>query len=612
MSALLPDRIEGRLPRAWMLLASGALGLSTLLALLLVALRTPWLGAALPGQTWFGHGLVLHVTLAITVWFLSSACLLWTLRRANLWSWIALELAVAGVAGMLLAAAWRPGSAVLSNYVPVLASPVFLAGLAWFAGGVLMTLLLALPALRDRDQRALLIPGLPILMAAVSLAWTAMRLPAGLPVQLHYETLFWGAGHVLQLSYVSLMMLAWIELALLDGLVIGARMRDTALLLQSLPAVAILFIHAAFLPDAPEFRAACTTLMRVAAWPGATLLAAALLVAAHRQPAGNTAARAGWIWSIALFLCGIVLGTLIRNDTVLVPAHYHATVGAVTTALMALALQAAPRFGWHAIEARLAALQTRAYACGLLTLALALAWSGWHGVPRKIAIGLHPLDHLPQIAGMAACAVGGVLAVGGGLAFVTLLGRSVIGRSRQAARAPRRDRRLAIAGMAVTVIAVGGVALSMLPSHPPAPATVSSAEDPLRKDFDEAVRALQEGRAQAAVAVLERVLAVAPSMPEAHVNMGFALLQLARASEARRFFESATDLRPQQANAYYGLAVALESVGDLPGAIGAMRTYVHLAEATDPHVRKARAALWEWEAQRTAQPQRVSAAGVKR
>jgi Flp pilus assembly protein TadD len=610
MSALLPDRIEGRLPRAWMLLASGALGLSTLLALLLVGLRTPWLGAALPGQGWFGHGLVLHVTLAITVWFLSSACLLWTLRRASVWSWIALELALAGVAGMLVAAAWRPASPVLSNYVPVLSSSVFLAGLAWFAGGVLMTLLLAAPGLRDRNERALLTPGLPIVMALVSLVWTAMRLPAGLPPQLEYETLFWGAGHVLQLSYVAIMMIAWIELARLDGIVIGTRVRDAALLLQTVPAVAILLIHSAFLPDTPDFRAACTTLMRVAAWPGATLLAGAFLLAARGRPTVNVAARAGWMWSITLFGSGIVLGTLIRNDTVLVPAHYHATVGAVTTALMALAMQLAPRFGWTAIEARFASWQTRAYACGLLTLALALAWSGWHGVPRKIAVATHPLEQLPQIAGMAACAVGGVLAVGGGLAFVMLLGRSVTARRRRV-RAPRGDRRLGVAGMAVALIVLGGIALSMLPSHPPAP-SVNAAEDPVRKDFDEAVRALQERRAQAAVAALDRVLAAAPSMPEAHVNMGFALLQLARASEARTFFERATDLQPQQANAYYGLAVALESTGDLPGAIGAMRTYVHLAEATDPHVRKARAALWEWEAQRTAQPQRVSAVGAKR
>jgi hypothetical protein len=55
-------------------------------------------------------------------------------------------------------------------------------------------------------------------------------------------------------------------------------------------------------------------------------------------------------------------------------------------------------------------------------------------------------------------------------------------------------------------------------------------------------------------------------------------------------------LRPEQANAYYGLAVALEALGDRPGALGAMRSFVHLAKEGDPWVPKARAALWEWQA----------------
>jgi hypothetical protein len=56
-----------------------------------------------------------------------------------------------------------------------------------------------------------------------------------------------------------------------------------------------------------------------------------------------------------------------------------------------------------------------------------------------------------------------------------------------------------------------------------------------------------------------------------------------------------------QANAYYGLAITSEKLGDLEGAIGAMRSFLHLADgSTDKkHLRKARAALWEWEAQLT-------------
>jgi tetratricopeptide (TPR) repeat protein len=79
--------------------------------------------------------------------------------------------------------------------------------------------------------------------------------------------------------------------------------------------------------------------------------------------------------------------------------------------------------------------------------------------------------------------------------------------------------------------------------------------------------------------------------------MGFALAGLGRSREAFDFFESATVLRPGQANAYYGMALALEAQGDLRGALGAMRTYVHLTDAADPHRRRAESALWEWEEQ---------------
>ena len=41
--------------------------------------------------------------------------------------------------------------------------------------------------------------------------------------------------------------------------------------------------------------------------------------------------------------------------------------------------------------------------------------------------------------------------------------------------------------------------------------------------------------------------------------------------------------------------MAHERLGELPAARGAMRTYAHLAPASDPFRRKAEAALWEWK-----------------
>lgn len=97
-----------------------------------------------------------------------------------------------------------------------------------------------------------------------------------------------------------------------------------------------------------------------------------------------------------------------------------------------------------------------------------------------------------------------------------------------------------------------------------------------------------------ALTAFHQVLKLAPELPEAHVNMGFALIGLERWRDAASFFETAIELRRDQMNAYYGLAIALQAQGDLPGAIGAMQTYVHRAKQDDPFRNSAEAALAKW------------------
>lgn len=175
----------------------------------------------------------------------------------------------------------------------------------------------------------------------------------------------------------------------------------------------------------------------------------------------------------------------------------------------------------------------------------------------------------------------------------------------------RPDRRLFAIGLTVVAVAAGGWALQRWNSDAQ-PSTRSHAEEQLRAEvatrFQQGVIMLHAKEYDHAMTAFHRVLQLAPDLPEGHVNIGFALLGLRRHQEARAFFESATDLRPRQANAYYGLAVALEGLGDRPGALGAMETYLHLAKADDPYRRKAEAAIWEW---RAAMPGRPAPAGIQ-
>lgn len=146
-------------------------------------------------------------------------------------------------------------------------------------------------------------------------------------------------------------------------------------------------------------------------------------------------------------------------------------------------------------------------------------------------------------------------------------------------------------------------------AHPPPPA----AEPPVRRGpvlgdpprrldrygelFLDGVKYLRTGRSHEAIIVFSEATMLDPHRPDGFVNLGFAHLDQQEYLSARQAFEKALELNRNQTNAYWGLALALEAVGDLEGAVGNMRTYAHLVPKDTPHARKAWAALWEWESE---------------
>ncbi len=177
-----------------------------------------------------------------------------------------------------------------------------------------------------------------------------------------------------------------------------------------------------------------------------------------------------------------------------------------------------------------------------------------------------------------------------------------------------RDVRLRALAAGVGLVAAIGITIKFLPEYStaPVPSTATRAVadgvewDARRHEAEQRAREIDTIFKQGmlmlharsydnAITALHRVLELAPKMPEAHVNMGYALLGKDEHVAARDFFRAAIELRPDQYNAYYGLAETLERDCDWAGALGAMRTFIHLAPPDDQFVRKARAAVWEWE-----------------
>lgn len=660
-----------RLTAGWLLLALAALACSTLCAVLLIVARTPLLAALGASGDLFRRALVLHVGLAVLVWFLACACALWTLasgRGDGAARWSALGLAGAGVAAMLATLLAGLGQPVLANYVPVLDHPLFLAGLLLFVAGVALCGACALGPLLGRLRAAppwRLAATLSLVPAAAALAVLAAALwqHGGGPSPADVELLAWGPGHLLQFVHLLLLMGAWSVLGeqVLGQPVLPRPLLAGLLLLACAPLLAVPAIHAVNPHGGAALRHAYTLLMATASWPAPLLLALRLLQLGWR------ARRTAWaapgapalLLSVLLFVLGCTLGALIRADSTMVPAHYHGTVGAVTLAYMALGVQLLPAFGAQP-GAALRRRQPLLYGGGLLLLALGLAWSGALGVPRK-TMHVDVLVQYPAYGmAMGLAGLGGLLALAGAALFVLRVAGSLLAARRQgagvaAARfapavpapqhapargaprdsqaepappkawpAPRwRDARPAAFGLTLASTAGLALLLSYWPAPqgvalppPAAPAAADAAAaapagdhasthaatataQEVARRFGAAAALLNERQYEAAASELHRVLALAPQLPEAHVNMGFALVGAGRPAMAHDFFEVALKLNVNQHNAYFGLALALEGEHDIEGALGAMRSYVHLSQPGDAYLPQAQAAIARWDAVRT-------------
>lgn len=136
-----------------------------------------------------------------------------------------------------------------------------------------------------------------------------------------------------------------------------------------------------------------------------------------------------------------------------------------------------------------------------------------------------------------------------------------------------------------------------------------NSDERLSQLFSAAVEHMQRGRYRQSLDLWHQALLLAPDIPEIRVNMGFSLYELGDYATAREAFIGAMEQNAYQANAYYGLAITREKMGDLEGALGAMRSYIHLAAAGDGDrfIRRARAALWEWEARLKARAANMAA-----
>ncbi len=425
----------------WLWVALGSLLVAGLFALFLVVGRIPSLAAHFSDPGLFKRCLVVHVDLSLVVWFYAFTAALFALlpggsRRLGLG-----PVGLGVTAGGLLLLFWCIGidgaTPVLSNYVPGIDHPLFLVAIGAVIGGIGLGFV-DRRLFPGREEATGLIPpaarpglrtaAVAYLFALLTFAASATTLPPGLEAEAKLELLFWGGGHVLQFASEAAMVAVW--------LVLLERALGRAPIPRSLsaPLFGLMLLGPALAPvlasegvQKSEVHTAFTLMMRWGIFPIVLVFLALCLRAVNR---GVREGAVKWseprvlafLASAGLTLTGFVLGALIRTSSTLIPAHYHANIGAVTCAFMAVTPLVLGELGAREVTGRVGRAirwQPVLYGFGQLVFASGFALAGAHGMARKTYASEQHVRSALEWFGLTVMGVGGLVAVAAGVLFLT-------------------------------------------------------------------------------------------------------------------------------------------------------------------------------------------------
>jgi cytochrome c oxidase subunit 1 len=452
-AALIPGP-DLRPARGWFLFAIGSLVLAGLLSLMLVIGRLPFLAWLFTDPLFFKRALVVHVDLAIVVWFQAGTLAFLGLalgpRLPRRLTTVAFTLAGTGVAGLLVGALMPGAQPVLSNYVPVIDHPVFFGGLVcWLAGaGLFFAGALVTPARTDAKA---LTPAVVVALRAAAAANVIAILtfigawrttPVSAP-EAYYELLFWGGGHVLQAGNVATMIALWLHLLhRWTGRTVLAPAVVTALMTALVAPQAVMPLLAFAGTTGTAYFSMATHLMRWTLFPVVLVVLGSAVAHVWRQPARPAWSDfrfAGLAGSAVLTLLGFILGAMIRGSSTLVPGHYHCAIGAVTIALMTAAYDfctAVAPADAVPVPPRRARLQLLLFGGGQAVFGLGFALAGAYGLGRKQYGAEQHVRTLGEYLGLSVMGLGGLVAVAGGIFFLAVMLRHLAAWRRRSVPVP--------------------------------------------------------------------------------------------------------------------------------------------------------------------------------
>ena len=403
----------------WTKIGVAALGLSGLYSIILVFLRTPGISDLITNKEFFKTALVVHVDLSVLVWLLAGSVIIWLKNIHFFMPRITYQAAFIGIFLMAISPMIPGTEPVMNNYIPMLDNILFIMGLSIFMTVIFIVSIMSVSKVpRTHDEYAAFIGGSIFLISSVCLILSYDKLNTEIiyPMDLHgfYEMLFWSGGHALQFLYMHTMYVIWLMLLSQRKF---PRIQILVMWINVLAVAPLLPVHLIYNIDSAEFISFCTDHMRYAGG-----LSAACMIGTIIAEIIYSDTESKWLFginfSLLLFTAGGVIGILISETNVTIPAHYHGSIVGVSIAVMTMVYFI---LDLNKHELKYAKLQVITYAVGQMMHIGGLAWSGGYGVLRKNPDMILSMD--AKIS-MGIMGLGGFVAIIGGLMFVVICWRN--------------------------------------------------------------------------------------------------------------------------------------------------------------------------------------------
>jgi len=441
------------LSRYWLMTSIGTLILSGFFSVVIVFARVPLIGEWLFDPLFAKRGLVIHVDLALLIWLYAFLCGLYVLLpsagKSNRLLPMGYSLAITGLMLIIFTLFVPSAEPILSNYIPMLNHPLFVSGLTLFAAGVGCTVLNGrlLPSGRpdapvDPRNRPLFpassIPGfrsagLLLLVSFVTFFGSWLGTSTGLDSETYFELIIWGGGHILQFVNIAAMLAVWIILLgkLLNRNPLSYRWSALLFGLFTLPVLGAPLLTMNGTSDI-LYNWGFTRYMQWGIFPVVTIFISIVsykLIRGrinHELPTGllKNPYFGGLVTSMLLTVIGFILGAMIRGSNTMIPAHYHAAVGGITVAFMAVTYLLLEIHGIRLPGARIkrwASIQPMLFGLGQAVFAAGFGYAGAHGLARKSFGVEQQIESVEMYAGLGFMAIGGILAMAGGLLFLWIV-----------------------------------------------------------------------------------------------------------------------------------------------------------------------------------------------